>query len=185
MKKLDRFLQRARIKQAKPFIKKNTRVLDIGCSNGVLFQILSDRIEFGLGIDPDLSESQNYRNYELRKGYFPKDIKETDGFFDVITILAVIEHIPASDLPEFVDACIHLLKPGGYIVITVPSKIVDEILVVMKFIGLIDGMALEQHHHYESGQIPRYFSRKPIIFHLHKRFQLGLNNLFVLNKSLD
>jgi 2-polyprenyl-3-methyl-5-hydroxy-6-metoxy-1,4-benzoquinol methylase len=182
MKKLDRFLQRARIKQAEPYIKENSRVLDIGCSDGVLFQILYDRIEYGLGIDPDIFESQNFSKYELRKGHFPKDIIETDGLFDAITILAVVEHIPTSDIPVFVDACIHLLKPGGYIVITVPSKIVDEILVVMKFIGLIDGMALEQHHHYEPAQIPRYFLQNPIVFHLHKRFQLGLNNLFVFYK---
>ena len=48
--------------------------------------------------------------------------------FDVITLLAVLEHVETDDLVVWRDACARLLEPGGLIVATVPSPRVDEIL---------------------------------------------------------
>ncbi len=58
---------------------------------------------------------------------FPSRLLQ-DERFDVITLLAVLEHVRAADLVAWRDACARLLEPGGLIVATVPSPRVDDIL---------------------------------------------------------
>jgi hypothetical protein len=52
----------------------------------------------------------------------------------------------------------------------------------LKFLKLIDGMSLEEHHGYEVNQTAKIFPAE--YFRLLKRttFQLGLNNLFVFER---
>ena len=46
----------------------------------------------------------------------------------MITMLAVLEHVPEDAQAELAAACERILKPGGRVVITVPSPQVDTIL---------------------------------------------------------
>jgi SAM-dependent methyltransferase len=69
--------------------------------------------------------------------------------FDAITLLAVLEHFAADDYDGLRSGCARFLKPGGYLIITVPSPKVDGILKVLLAIGLIDGMSLEEHHGFD------------------------------------
>jgi hypothetical protein len=59
---------------------------------------------------------------------------------------------------------------------------VDWILAVLKFLRLIDGMSLEEHHGYQVKQTTAIFSAKSFRLLRRKRFQLGLNNLFVFER---
>ena len=65
--------------------------------------------------------------------------------FDVITLLAVLEHVETDDLVVWRDACARLLEPGGLIVATVPSPRVDEILHTLMKLHVIDGMSVHEH----------------------------------------
>ena len=82
--------------------------------------------------------------------------------------------------------CARFLKPGGRLIITVPAAAVDHILAVLKFLRLIDGMSLEEHHGYDVRQTPEIFSvgSTSELLCAQKRFQLGLNNLFVFERQL-
>ena len=182
MKGLDRYLQKWRNKLVCRYIDNNDYVLDIGSVNGVLFELLGDSIK-GVGIDPTLPKSIQRKNYILISGKFPKDLPQHLNCFDVITLLAVIEHIPAPEIKDFLEACIKRLNPGGKLIITVPSKYVDNILQLLRFLRIIEGMSLEEHHHFEPGYLSDYFSTQPVILKVHKKFQMGLNNLFVYIKE--
>ena len=182
MRFLDRVLQRWRIAKTRPFIAPRARVLDIGSSDGALFQALGSRLGGGLGIDPTLKTSSRFGSVPLIAGFFPDDMPSVEPF-DVITMLAVLEHFPAAQYGALRVGCNKFLKPGGLLIITVPSPTVDQILKVLKALRLIDGMSLEEHHGYQVRQTASIFSPPEFQLVRQARFQLGLNNLFVFQRE--
>ena len=93
MKFTDHLLQRWRIAKARPLIAPGSRVLDIGSADGALFQELGAAVGDGLGIDPTLKADTEVAGRRLIAGFFPKDMPPVEPF-DVITMLAVLEHFP-------------------------------------------------------------------------------------------
>jgi 2-polyprenyl-3-methyl-5-hydroxy-6-metoxy-1,4-benzoquinol methylase len=183
MKKLDKYLQNERIKRVKPFIQNNSLVLDIGCFDGVLFRQIESQIQFGYGIDPLLEKEIKNEKYYLLPGKFPEDLPKGIGPFDVITALAVFEHISPEVQLSFADACRHYLTPGGRVIITVPSNYVDKILDFLLRVGLVDGMAVEQHHDFNPTLTTAIFAQAGFKIEYKRKFQLGLNNLFVFQRT--
>ena len=143
---------------------------------------LAGRISHGVGIEPTLDERVVTEHYELIPGSFP-DQRPRDIQFDVITMLAVLEHIPPSQQALLGDACAALLKPGGRIVITVPSPRVDDILHVLLRLHLIAGIAAHEHYGFDPDDTPGIFRGPRYRVVERRRFQLGLNNLFVFVKG--
>jgi SAM-dependent methyltransferase len=176
-KTLDRLLQRWRITKARPFVPFNAKVLDVGCADAALFKILGHRVSAGLGIDPDVEPAQG-SNYRIVRGLFPRDVPDESGF-DTITALAVLEHIPEAGQPEFAQACFDRLRPGGCVVITVPHPFVDRIIDVLKRFRVLDGMADEEHYGFDPRRALATFEAAGLTRIVERRFQLGLNNLFV------
>ena len=184
MKAIDRLLQDWRISKVKPYIQTGSRVLDVGCGDGALFKQLGGLVGEGVGIDPTLDQDVTNGHYRLLKGHFPEVVPEGEKF-DAITALAVFEHVPEEEQKPFAENCVKLLKDGGRILITVPAPFVDKILDVLMAVKLIDGMAVEEHHGFVPEDTPRIFDvpgLKPFEF---KKFQLGLNNLFVFEKRAN
>jgi 2-polyprenyl-3-methyl-5-hydroxy-6-metoxy-1,4-benzoquinol methylase len=181
MKALDRFLQRWRITMVKPYLAVGQRVLDVGSADGALFRQVPTLGQY-VAVDPDLPESRQIGNAWFVKGYFPQDLPDGEPF-DAITMLAVLEHFPAENHGTLAASCARLLKPGGHLLITVPSPLVDAILHVLEAVRLIDGMATEQHHGFEARQTPAIFEPAGLTLVCQKRFQLGLNNLYVFKKA--
>jgi 2-polyprenyl-3-methyl-5-hydroxy-6-metoxy-1,4-benzoquinol methylase len=181
MKWTDRFLQRWRIRKVLPYIKPGARVLDIGSADGALFQFAPKLAAGCLGIDPTLKAAVTTEKFALIPGFFPKDMP-TSGPFDVITMLAVLEHFPEREYAALAEGCGRFLAPQGFLLITVPSPAVDTILKWLTFFRLVDGMSLEQHHGYEVDQTTRIFPTDRFQLVCRKTFQLGLNNLFVFRR---
>lgn len=182
MKALDRYLQRVRINKAQRFVNKGNTVLDIGSVDGVMFKQWKNIIAGGIGIDPTLNKVISEENYTLYPGYFPEACP-SGKTYDVITMLAVLEHIPTNQQESLAAGCYQYLKPGGKLIITVPSPQVDYILEVLTKLKLIDGMSLEEHFGFEPKDTERIFS-KPRFHLIHKsKFQLGLNNIFVFERN--
>lgn len=181
MTALDRLLQRWRFAKARPYIDAGDRVLDIGCLQGDLFRHFETTIAEGVGIDPLLPEPAEGPKWKLIPGWFPDDLPDADPF-DAIVMLALLEHIPPAEQPRLVRDCAQRLKPGGHLVITVPSPLVDRILAVLVRLRLIDGMSLEQHYGFRPAQTPSLLSGTELELVKAQRFQLGLNNLFVFHK---
>ncbi|TMG40066.1 MAG: class I SAM-dependent methyltransferase [Chloroflexi bacterium] len=182
VKLLDRLLQRWRIAKAAPYVARGARVLDVGCADGALFRVLRGRLGGGVGIDPDLPEVRTDLGVRLIRGRFPEDLA-TDERFDVITMLAVFEHLDDAAQRRAVRACARLLRPGGRVVVTVPEPAVDRIVHALARVGLVAGMALHEHHGYAPRETPGRFADAGFSLERHERFQLGLNNLYVFRAS--
>ncbi|MDJ0849936.1 MAG: methyltransferase domain-containing protein [Myxococcota bacterium] len=182
MKALDRLLQRWRIAKAGRHIPAGSTVLDVGCHDGALFRQLGARLSGGLGIDAELGDPVEFGGFRLLPGHFPNDLGESDRF-DVISMLAVLEHVPPEEQRALADACARHLRPGGLLVITTPAPAVDHILDFLAAIRVIDGMSLEQHYGFEPGDTPGIFAPAGFELVVDHKFQLGLNRLFVLRAA--
>lgn len=179
MKALDRWLQRYRFLVATPWIPGGARLLDVGCHQGELLNRVASRVRLAVGIDP-LANPRENGNLRVHRGRLPCD--HLEGEFDVITMLAVLEHV--GDLPRIAERCLELLAPGGRVVITVPNAVVDRMLTALLALRLIDGMSLEEHHGFRPDDAVRAFQRVGLNCIRNRRFQFGLNNLFVLERSV-
>ena len=181
MKSLDRYLRDARIARARAWIPAGARVLDVGCLDGEMFRQLRGHIGHSTGMEPALDQKVVEADYELLPGLFP-DAARQGQTFDVITMLAVLEHITPDGQSRLSGACSQLLKPGGRVVITVPSPRVDSILHVLLKLRLIDGISAHEHYGFEPGQTPQIFPAPLFRMLKRQKFQLGLNNLFVFER---
>jgi SAM-dependent methyltransferase len=146
-----------------------------------LFRKLGGRIRRGVGIEPTLRERIAADNYELLPGTFPGDAP-TGMSFNVITMLAVLEHIPEAQHADVADSCARLLRPGGRAVITVPSPRVDRILRLLIQLRVVSGMAAHEHHGFEPEHTLGIFTAPRFRLLARKTFQLRLNNLFVFER---
>ena len=183
MKVTDRALQVWRIRRALRWVRPGDHVLDVGCSDGALFRVAGDRIASGVGIDPlDGDDWRGGAHAQRRTGTFPTAVPP-DTTYDAITMLAVVEHIEEPELKEWARECAQLLRPGGRVIITVPSPAVDSILHVAMRLRLLDGMETHQHHGFDPRRVPEIFGAAGLRTEAAQRFQLGLNNLFVLTLS--
>lgn len=148
---LESFLSKKRMKLAKNIINENDikkeRILDIGCGTYPLFLTNIDFKErYGLdkiGIDEyDSYYNLKLINYDIclnNRLPFPNE------FFDVITLLAVIEHIDLKQTHKILNNCFSLLKEDGILIITTPAKWSDNILKIMSKIRLISPEELDEH----------------------------------------
>jgi len=182
MRAIDRLLQRWRMRRALACLPGEVRVIDIGAFHGELFEALGPRLRAGFGVEPLLTAPRRGPRYTIEPGYFPA-VRPTDGGWDAVTMLAVLEHIPADQQQALADACHELLRPGGLVAITVPARAVDHILALLKFLRLIDGMSLEEHYGFRPEDTARIFAAPRFRLVRHRRFQLGLNHLFVFARE--
>lgn len=182
MKGLDRHLQTRRIEAALPWVPAGAHVLDVGCADGALFRIGGARIASGLGIDIRDSESWDGDGQERRVGAFP-DVLRRDERFDAVVMLAVVEHVPEEELPLWAAAVPEILRPSGRLVITTPSPLVDHILHIGIRLRLIDGIEAHEHHGFDPREVPRIFSVPGLRLDRQRRFELGLNHLFVFSAT--
>jgi 2-polyprenyl-3-methyl-5-hydroxy-6-metoxy-1,4-benzoquinol methylase len=183
MKYIDRLLQRWRINQTRPYVSAGNSVLDVGCADDSFvssFPLMGSYV----GIDPDIPHAYQKGIASYVRGWFPADLSAGQGPFDVIVILAVLEHIPTEQQPKFAANCAAHLKPGGHLLISVPSPIVDQILKVLKLLRLIDGMSLEQHYGYDIRKTPALFAGAGLELVKQHSFELGLNNFFAFKNPI-
>jgi 2-polyprenyl-3-methyl-5-hydroxy-6-metoxy-1,4-benzoquinol methylase len=181
MTPLDKWLQQQRIGRAVRHLPPQVFVLDIGCHLGELLLQPHLNISGGVGIDP-LCNVPSTESIHFIRGSFPQAVPPHLKF-DAITALALVEHIPAGRHQAFFDACSNALKPGGLLICTVPDAAVDAILGVLAALKLVKGMSLEEHHGYEVAQTAGFAQQAGLRQTIHQRFQLGLNNLFVFQKT--
>jgi len=179
---LDRIIRWARLRKVGTYLGRNVTALDVGCFDGALFGTYADHITRGVGVDPLLASSGDRGRFRFIRTPFPSPMLEGERF-DVITMLAVLEHVDDASLPAWGAACYDHLEPGGRVIATVPSPQVDHVLSMLARLRLIDGIEVHQHHGFDPAALPDAFAGERLSIETHRRFELGLNHLFVFTKA--
>src|SRR5262249_12210217 len=120
-------------------------------------------------------------NIEMVRGLFPHARVLERAPYDVVTMLAVFEHV--LDPTSFAKQVASVLAPRGRFILTVPDARVDDILDVLVRLKLVDGMALEEHRGFDARETPTILRDAGFDVVKHERFQLGLNNVYVALKA--
>lgn len=182
---LEPLLRKWRIARVLPVLKKFSacELLDVGCGWEARFlQDAAPYIARGVGIDfkaPDITTEK----ITTISAKLIDAMPFTDNSFDIVTMLAVLEHIeqPHSMLKEVY----RVLRPSGIFVGTVPSKAAKPVLEFLAYrLGIINAIEMRDHHH--------YYCKNSLIAILksngfcdieHTYFQLWMNNYFIAYKK--
>jgi Methyltransferase domain len=180
---LDRLLQRWRARMALRELPTVTNLLDIGTHDGTVFRLTGAS---GVGIDPQLVGTSALPRVTFVKGRFPADLPAMPAAtFDAATALAVAEHVPEAELATWATVLARLMTPNGVLVLTVPAPAVDVILHVLMRLRLVAGMEAHQHHGFRPGHLDAIFAAPMWRRRKHRRFQLGLNHLYVFERIAE
>lgn len=127
-------------------------LIDVGCGS---FPLFLRNIAFAskIGIDQikerphfeDLWDSKIlFVNHDLGKAQLPFE----DSCADVITMLAVIEHLESYQALSLLEDVYRCLKLRGTLVITTPAPWADALLRIMAGAGLVSKIEYEEHKVY-------------------------------------
>jgi ubiquinone/menaquinone biosynthesis C-methylase UbiE len=180
MRTLDYVLQEWRYHIVAPHIPRGSKVLDIGGFDGSFLQLIQDKIEQGVCIDPLIEEKREGKLIFIRSQVAAK-LPFQDSYFDVVTMLAVYEHLGA-DRENTTQEVFRVLNKRGRALLTVPHHAVDHIVHALKRINLIHGMSLEEHDHFRSSHTIAIFKKCGLKLEHQSKFQMGLNRFFIFNK---
>jgi len=148
---LEVFLAKQRANKANSLILKEQRkgkILDIGCGSYPYF-LVSTRFEEKYGLDPSLKLSEiNEKNLNLKQLDIAKNkLPFKDNYFNVITMLAVFEHIEQDKLLDVLNEIKRVLKKDGIFIITTPAPWADKLLHSMARVDLISSEEIHEHKH--------------------------------------
>lgn len=152
--RLENYLARRRVAKANALVPKELRkgrILDIGCGFFPYFLTKTDFSEkYGLdkGIDREL-RMELMKRHDL--ALVDVDL-ECSGrmpfaadFFDVVTMLAVLEHIEPARVLRIVQEIERILKPGGVFIMTTPAKWTKGLLNFLARTGMVSQVEINEH----------------------------------------
>jgi 2-polyprenyl-3-methyl-5-hydroxy-6-metoxy-1,4-benzoquinol methylase len=174
-----------RIGRVLPFIQQhiNCVLLDIGCGfNCRLLKTVEPYISHGFGIDFKVNEISGSKLTAI-KSRLDEKLPFEDMAFDIVTMLAVLEHL---DKPsEIISEIERVLKPKGKLIITVPSRRSKPILEFLSYkLGIVNKLEIRDHKkYYDYSDLSELFSGTGLKIEQHKYFQMGMNNFLVLTKA--
>lgn len=165
---LEGFLARKRARQANRLIPpqyRAGRILDIGCGAYPFFLLHTEfREKYGLDqtLDAESSAQLPDPNLVLIRHHIEHEARlplQSD-YFDVVTMLAVFEHIEPRVLPGLLNEIYRVLKPSGLYVITTPARWSDGLLRLMARLRLVSAVEIEEHKAaYDHAQLASIFKK--------------------------
>lgn len=147
----DRLIQTIRYRKVIDLIPYGCVLADLGCGEGDFLRYINIKrqIAFGYGIDKKIKypNANIYQNLLFKEGDLNKRIPLDNTSVDVVTALAVIEHLYNPSI--FVLEILRILKPGGVCILTTPSPIAKPLLEFMAYrLRIISEKDIRDHKHY-------------------------------------
>lgn len=181
---LEPLLRRMRIRQVLPILRQHPdcSLLDIGCGwEARLLRAIEPYVARGVGIDFKAPRIASAKVTTIAAVLTDK-LPFPDADFDVVTLLAVLEHL---DYPRAMVAEIaRVLKPRGQVVLTVPSKAAKPVLEFLAYkVGIVSESEIRDHKcYYDKAALEQLFTGSGMRIDRHRYFQLGMNNFLVATR---
>ena len=130
-----------------PIIKDLPRpILDLGCGDGAFGALFTDNIEYGID---GYADAVGQCNPEVYEKFFPGDLRETlaipKGTLGAAFSNSTLEHV--SPLEPAIASVSEALRPGGKLVITVPTNGLTDAITSAFSSGLADRINTKLGHH--------------------------------------
>lgn len=174
-------LQKLRVMKVLRLIPEDPVVLDIGCGDDYfLLKKIKNKIKEGYGLDERI-KMKDYYNIHLKKFKIRKKLPFKNNFFDIITVLAVFEHL---DYPNEIAHEFHrVLRPNGKVIMTLPtSKSKNLYKYFLLPLGLVNEKSVAQHRYYSKEKLRGFFSKGGFKRIRIKTFEFGFNSLVEARK---
>lgn len=182
---LEPILRKKRISKIMPLIKnfRDCRLLDIGCGwNARFLKSVEPYVSLGIGIDFK-APYINTKCLKSIKFKIEDNLPFKNNSFNIVTMLAVLEHLanPFAIAKE-ID---RVLCSGGYLILTVPSKISKPVLEFLAYkVKIVSSEEIKDHkRYYNYKELNSIFGNTHLTILEHRYFQLGMNNFCVLKKE--
>ena len=165
---------------------RSGRILDIGCGAFPFF-LIHTQFREKHGVDTTIQTPHAAQDIVLTKCDLAnaERLPFPDDFFDVVTMLAVIEHIEAARLVGVFREVGRLLKPNGRFILTTPCPWAEGLLRFMAKSGLVSAEEIKDHKiSYHLDSIARCIGQAG--FEREKMrsgyFEMGLNSWVCVDK---
>ncbi len=179
---IENFIHDLRYRQVLPHLEPCERLGDLGCGDAPRFlRKARRRAKHCWGLDLKTPESRE-GNVTLTKGDITKPLPFSDGFFDQVTLLAVIEHIE-DPLPILREAH-RCMRHGGRLIVTTPSRLGIRIHDVIRRLGLVRDVEEGEHKDFgmSLGVLRGWIERAGFKVAKAYSFEFGINLIVVAEK---
>jgi SAM-dependent methyltransferase len=131
-----------------PVSLRDGRILDVGCGSYPYFlahtsfkeKFAIDQVPLPANTANDLQIESFTLDLEIEP-HLPFD----DGFFQAVTLLAVVEHLDPALMAKLFKEIYRVLKPGGMVILTTPAAWSDGLLKFMARINLVSAEEIHEH----------------------------------------
>jgi SAM-dependent methyltransferase len=148
---LEPLLARLRTQRANQLIPRDLRdgrILDIGCGSYPYFLAhTAFKAKFAvdqLPMPKETAQQHKIEFFELNLNSEPKLPFENE-YFDVVTLLAVVEHLNPESMAALFKESYRVLRPGGMVVLSTPAAWSDGLLHLMAHLNLVSAEEIHEH----------------------------------------
>lgn len=124
------------------------KLLDIGCGNFPSF-LLNSKFSKKVGIDKSFEPGKIKHSDDLQ--LLKWDIEKSENLpfdsesFDIVTMLAVLEHIETDEITDIISDIFRILKKDGYFILTTPAAWSEKLFKPLAKLKLVSSDEINEH----------------------------------------